>query len=186
MMIKDIIADAETRMKKAIAATSSEFATVRTGRASAALLGRITVDYFGNATPLNQLATISVPESRLILIQPWDKSTFENIEKAILHSDLGLTPSSDGTFIRLSIPPLNEERRKELDRVVKNIAEEGRIAVRNIRRDANESLKLLEKEHEISEDDRRRAQQQVQEVTDKCVEEIDEMLKNKEKEVMEV
>jgi len=185
-MIKDVIAQAETKMKKAIAATSSEFATVRTGRASSALLDRITIEYYGNPTPLNQVATISVPEPRLILIQPWDKSTFSSIEKAILQSDLGLTPSNDGTYIRLAIPPLSEERRKELDRVVKHLAEEGRIAIRNVRRDAIESLRALEKKHEISEDDLRRARDQIQKLTDKYIEEINEMLKKKEKEIMEV
>ncbi|MBI4744917.1 MAG: ribosome recycling factor [Actinobacteria bacterium] len=185
-MVDKILNEAESKMKKAILAVSSEFSTVRTGRASPALLDRIMVDYYGTPTPLNQLATVSVPEARLLTIQPWDKSSMENVEKAILQSDLGLTPSNDGTIIRLPIPHLNEERRKELAKVIKGIAEEGRVAIRNIRRDANEHLKALEKKHEISEDDLRRFQEKVQKITDKYIEEIDAMLSNKDAEIKEV
>jgi ribosome recycling factor len=185
-MADKVLSEAEIKMKKAIQALSSEFSTVRTGRASPALLDRIMVDYYGSQTPLNQIATISVPESRMLIIQPWDKSAVENIEKAILQSDLGLTPSNDGIIIRLPIPSLNEERRKDLAKIVKGMAEEGRIAVRNIRRDANEHLKSLEKKHEISEDDLRRFQEKVQKITDKHIDEIDTMLSNKDAEIKEV
>lgn len=185
-MIKEVLAETEEKMKKAISVVRSEFGTVRTGRASVSLLDRITVDYFGTPTPLNQLATITAPEPRLLMVQPWDKSTLPNVEKAILQSDLGLTPSNDGTFIRLPIPPLTEERRKELVKVVKGLAEEGRISIRNVRREANEALKAMEKRHEISEDDLHRTEEQVQKLTDNYIKEIDEMLKNKEKEIVEV
>lgn len=185
-MIKKVLAEAEEKMKKAISVVRSEFGTVRTGRASVSLLDRITVDYFGTPTPLNQLATVTAPEPRLLMIQPWDKSTLPNVEKTILQSDLGLTPSNDGTFIRLPIPALTEERRKELVKVVKGLAEEGRISVRNVRREANEVLKAMEKRHEISEDDLYRTEEQVQKLTDNYIKEIDEMLKNKEKEIVEV
>lgn len=185
-MIKKVLAEAEEKMKKAISVVRSEFGTVRTGRASVSLLDRITVDYFGTPTPLNQLATVTAPEPRLLMIQPWDKSTLPSVEKAILQSDLGLTPSNDGTFIRLPIPLLTEERRKELVKVVKGLAEEGRISIRNVRREANEALKAMEKRHEISEDDLYRTEEQVQKLTDNYIKEIDEMLKNKEKEITEV
>ncbi len=185
-MTKEILKEAEEKMKKAVSVVRSEFGTVRTGRASVSLLDRIQVEYFGNPVPLNQLASITAPEPRMLIVQPWDKSTFAGIQKAILQSDLGLTPSSDGNVIRLPVPPLTEERRKELVKVVKGIAEEGRVTVRNIRREANENLKGKEKLHEISEDDRYRAEGKVQELTDKYVEEIDTMLKNKEKEIIEV
>ncbi|MEW6188704.1 MAG: ribosome recycling factor [Actinomycetota bacterium] len=171
-------------MKKAIAATGGEFTGVRTGRASASLLDRVMVDYYGTKTPLNQLATVMVPEPQLIVIQPWDKSSIGNIEKAILKSDLGLTPSSDGNVIRLPFPPLTEERRKELVRVVRKMAEEGRIAIRNVRRDAKEALEDLKKDGEISEDEFERAKEKLQKITDKYVSEIDEMLKHKEEEIM--
>lgn len=185
-MTKRVLAEAEEKMKKAISVVRSEFGTVRTGRASVSLLDRIMVDYFGAPTPLNQLATISAPEPRLLMIQPWDKSILANVEKAILQSDLGLTPSNDGTFIRLPIPQLTEERRKELVKVARGLAEEGRISIRNIRREANETLKAMEKRHEISEDDLYRVEEQVQKLTDKYIKEIDEMLGHKEKEITEV
>lgn len=185
-MVDKILNEAESKMKKAILALSSEFSTVRTGRASPALLDRIMVDYYGSQAPLNQVATISVPESRMLMIQPWDKSAMENIEKAILQSDLGLTPSNDGTIIRLPIPSLDEERRKNLAKIIKGMAEEGRIAIRNIRRDANEHLKSLEKKHEISEDDLKRFQEKVQKITDKHINEVDTMLSNKDTEIKEV
>jgi ribosome recycling factor len=185
-MTKRVLAEAEEKMKKAISVVRSEFGTVRTGRASVSLLDRIMVDYFGAPTPLNQLATISAPEPRLLMIQPWDKSILANVEKAVLQSDLGLTPSNDGTFIRLPIPQLTEERRKELVKVARGLAEEGRISIRNIRREANETLKAMEKRHEISEDDFYRVEEQVQKLTDKYIKEIDEMLGHKEKEITEV
>ncbi len=182
--ILETLAEAERRMKKAIAATGSEFIGVRTGRASASLLDRVMVDYYGTIIPLNQLATVMVPEPQLIVIQPWDKSSIGNIEKAILKSDLGLTPSSDGNVIRLPFPPLTEERRKELVRVVRKMAEDGRIAIRNVRRDAKEALEDLKKDGEISEDEFERAKEKLQKITDKYVSEIDEMLKHKEEEIM--
>lgn len=185
-MIKEVLKEAEEKMKKAISVVGSEFRTVRTGRASASLLDRVQVEYYGTLTPLNQLATVTAPESRLLMVQPWDKSILADIEKAILQSDLGLTPSNDGNVIRLPIPLLTEERRKELVKVVRGIAEEGRVAVRNIRREANESLKGMEKKHEISEDDMYRAENQVQELTDKYIEEVDKVLKSKEEEITEV
>lgn len=184
--IDQIVAHAEDRMKKAISVLRDEFLTVRTGHASTALLNRVMIDYYGSQVPLKQLATISAPEPRLIVIQPYDKTTIGNIEKAILQSDLGITPNNDGTVVRLPIPPLTEERRNELIRVVKNMAEEGRVAIRNIRRDANEHLKELKKLKEVSEDDERRAEEEMQKRTDKYIAEIGEMLKNKEEEIMEV
>lgn len=185
-MIDQIISAAEVKMKKAVSATQAEFATVRTGRASAALLERVTVDYYGTPTPLNQIANVTVPEPQLLVVHPWDKTVLEAAEKAILASDLGLTPSSDGTVIRLPFPPLNEERRLELVKVVKRIAEDGRVAVRNIRRDAKDHLKAEEKNHEISQDDQQRAEDAVQKLTDKHVAEIDKVLGAKETEIMEV
>jgi len=184
--ISKITNEAEDRMKKAVSAVAAEFMTVRTGRASAAILDRITVDYYGTQSPLKAVANIMVPEPQLIVIQPWDKSVIPNVEKAILQSDLGLTPSNDGTVIRLPFPPLTEERRKDIVKIVKKYAEGGRVAIRNIRRDANDHLKQAEKNKEISEDDLKRAQDNVQELTDKYINEIDEMLSTKENEVMEV
>jgi len=173
-------------MKKAVAATQTEFTTVRTGRASASILDRVTVDYYGTPTPLNQLANITTPEPQLLVVHPWDKSSLDAVQKAILASDLGLTPSSDGTVVRLPFPALNEERRVELVKVVKRITEDGRVAVRNVRRDANDHLKGEEKNHEISRDDEERALDQVQKLTDTYVAEIDSMLERKEQEIMEV
>lgn len=185
-MIAQIVKDAEERMKKGVAATQAEFTTVRTGRASASILDRVTVDYYGTPTPLNQLSNITTPEPQLLVVHPWDKSSLEAVQKAILASDLGLTPSTDGTVIRLPFPALNEERRVELVKVVKRIAEDGRVAVRNVRRDANDHLKAEEKNHEISRDDEERALETVQKLTDKYIAEIDEMLERKEQEIMEV
>ncbi|HEX21792.1 MAG TPA: ribosome recycling factor [Actinobacteria bacterium] len=185
-MINEVIKNARERMKKAIIATGHELAGVRTGRASASILDRINIDYYGTKTPINQAASISVPESQLLLIQPWDKSIIAEIEKAILNSDLGITPANDGQVIRLPFPPLSEERRKELVKIVKKYAEEGRVAVRNIRRDANEHLKKEEKNHEISEDDLARAEDEVQKLTDGKIKDIDDLLTMKEKEIMEV
>ena len=185
-MLELIYSDAEERMEKVINAFQRELATLRAGRATPALLDRIEVDYYGTVTPLNQLAGVSAPESRLLVIQPWDKQSLGDIEKAILKSDLGLTPTSDGNIIRLAIPQLTEERRKELVKLVRKKAEEGKVSIRNIRRDANEEIKQLEKSSDITEDERRRAQDKIQEITDKKIVEIDEVTNAKEKEMMEV
>lgn len=184
--VQAVLQDSEDKMKNAIQATRRELASIRTGRANPSLLERIHVDYYGTPTPLTQMASVSVPEARLLVIQPWDKSAMKDIEKAILASDLGLTPNSDGAVLRIQIPQLTEERRRDLARVARKEAEDKRVAVRNVRRDANESLKDLEKDGTISEDDSRRAQAQVQELTDKYVAEIDELLAAKEKEILEV
>ena len=173
-------------MDKSVEATQLEFNTVRTGRASAALLDRITVDYYGQPTPLKQLATINVPEPRMLTVQPFDPSSIKEIERAILESELGLTPSNDGKVIRLPIPQLTEERRKELVKVVRNMAEEGRVAVRNVRRDAIHHLKELVDNGEVGSDEEHRAEDRVQKLTDEHVHEIDELLKRKEAEIMEV
>lgn len=185
-MIKELVSDAEDKMKKAIDVLRKDYASLRAGRATPALLDKIAVDYYGVPTPINQLANISVPEPRSLVIQPWDKSAMSGIEKAILKSDLGLTPNNDGTVIRLTIPQLTQERRNEMVKVVKKKAEDARVAIRNIRRDANDHLKDLEKKHEISEDDFKRAQDDVQKLTDKSIKEVDQVLENKEQEVMEV
>lgn len=183
---KQLLKVAEDRMKKAVEVTRHDLATVRTGRASSALLDRINVDYYGTPTPVNQIASISVPEPRMLIVQPWDKSAIGTIEKAILKSDLGLSPSNDGQVIRIPIPTLTEERRKELIKVVRNVAEEGRVAVRNIRRDSNDKLRDWEKNHEISKDDLQHGQSDIQKLTDKYIGEIDQVLSNKENEVLEV
>lgn len=185
-MINELFKDAEKRMAGAVGATKDEFAGVRTGRANPALLDRVQADYYGTPTPITQMATVSIPEPRLIVIQPWDKSSIKDIEKAILQSDLGLNPMNDGTVIRVALPQLTEERRKELVRLVRKIAEEQRVAVRNIRRELIEDIKALEKEGEISEDESRRAQTRAQELTDKYVADIDKLLEQKETEIMEV
>ncbi|MCK4257519.1 MAG: ribosome recycling factor [Halanaerobiales bacterium] len=185
-MRAQVLRETEEKMKKVIEATKREFGTVRTGRARPSLVEGIKVDYYGTPTPLNQMAQISVPEPRLITIKPWDKSVISSIEKAIMKSDLGLNPNSDGEVIRLSIPQLTEERRKKLVKVVKKKAEEERIAIRNLRRDANEELKLYKEESEISEDDMYQGLDEVQEVTNEFVKKIDELLKEKEAEIMEV
>jgi ribosome recycling factor len=184
-MIDDTLQETKDRMGKTIADLGNELKRVRTGRASLSLLDGIRVDYYGTQTPLNQMASLSVPESRLIVIQPWDVSVIKEIEKAILKSDLGLTPSSDGKLIRISIPPLTEERRKELVKVVSKMCEEHKIATRNIRRDANELLKGFKKDGDIAEDDAFKAQDQVQKITDEYIGKIDEIYKNKEKEILE-
>lgn len=185
-MITEVIKEASDHMDKTIAVLSQEFAGVRTGRASAQILDRITVEYYGAKTPISQLAAIKSPEPQLLVIEPWDKSVMGPIEKAIRASDLGLNPSSDGSVIRVPFPALNEERRKELVRLCKQYAEESRVAVRNIRRDANERLKRLEKDGAISKDDLHRAEAEVQKVTDVYISRIDEALKRKEEEIMEV
>ena len=184
-MLKDIYKDAETRMHKAVENTRQEFATLRTGRASTALLEGIMVDYYGTQVPLPQVAAIRAPEPRLLAIQPYDKQTLIDIEKAILKSDLGLTPSNDGTVVRLPIPEPTSERRKELVQLAHKLAEDGRIAVRNIRRDANQHTEELKHDKEISEDQTRDAHDEIQKYTDRFVAEIDSLLKAKEREILE-
>jgi ribosome recycling factor len=184
-MIESIFQETKESMGKSIEAIKNEFKRVRTGRASLSILDPIRVDYYGTLTPLNQMASLSTPESRLITIQPWDVSVIKDIEKAILKSDLGLTPSNDGKLIRIAIPPLTEERRKQLVRSTQKKSEEFKIAVRNIRRDANEMLKSLKKDGEISEDDAFRAQDQVQKITDEHIQLIDDICEEKEKEILE-
>ena len=185
-MIDDVLTDASRRMDKTVEATRHEFTTVRTGRASTALLDRVQVEAYGTRMPLNQLATISVPEPRMLTITPFDKSTMRDIERAIQESDLGLTPSNDGQMIRLPIPQLTEERRKELVKQVRHMAEEGRVSARNVRRDALHQLKEAEKNGETGADDVHRAEDRLQKVTDEHVHKIDEMLKRKEAEILEV
>ena len=185
-MPEAIISHAEDRMTKAITALSHELSGVRTGRASGALLERLTVDYYGASTPLLQLAGVSTPEPQLLVIAPYDKSIMRAIEKAILASDLGLNPSNDGVIIRVPIPSLTEERRRELVKMCGKYAEESRVGVRNVRRDANDQLKKSEKDGNISQDDLRRAEAEIQKLTDANIREIDEMLKRKELEIMEV
>jgi ribosome recycling factor len=185
-MVDDLLQDASRRMDKSVESVRHEFNSVRTGRASPALLDRVHVDYYGQRTPLKQLATIGAPEPRLLTIQPFDPSSLRSIERAIQESDLGLTPSNDGKLIRLPIPQLTEERRKELVRVVRHMAEEGRVAVRNVRRDAIHQLKELVDEGEIGADEEHRAEDRAQKLTDEHVKAIDEVLKHKEAEIMEV
>ncbi|MFE5428075.1 ribosome recycling factor [Peribacillus simplex] len=185
-MPKQVISNAKTKMEKAIGAYTRELASIRAGRANASLLDRISIDYYGSPTPVNQVAGISVPEARLLVIQPYDKTVLGEIEKAILKSDLGLNPSNDGSVIRIAIPALTEERRKELVKVVKKEAEEAKIAVRNVRRDANDDLKKLEKSGEITEDDLRGYVEDIQKMTDGNITKIDEITKDKEKEILEV
>ena len=185
-MLDDLLDDAKRRMAKSVDATKHEFATVRTGRASAALLDRVAVDYYGAKTPLNQLASISVPEARMLVVTPFDRSTMKEIERAIMESDLGITPSNDGKIIRLPIPTLTEERRKDLVKVVRHIAEDGKVAVRNVRRDTLHHTKELERNGDAGADDVRRAEDQVQKLTDDHVAQIDAALKNKEAEILEV
>lgn len=185
-MIEDIIADTEAKMKKTVEFFRKELTTIRAGRASPALVEKITVDYYGTPTPINQLATISVPEPRLLVIQPWDKTQVGAVEKAIAKSDLGIHPQSDGHLIRLAIPQLTEERRAELVKFIRKKAEEERVALRNQRREANDFLKDLCKEGELPEDDRDRALEEIQELTDKYIAEVDKLLAAKEKELMEV
>ncbi len=184
--MKEHLDDARKRMDKSVKAFQSEIARVRTGRASVALLDGIKVDYYGSTMPLNQMATITVAEARLIVIQPWDPSAIGAIEKAIQRSDLGLTPVNDGKVVRISIPPLTEERRKELVKMVRKMAEEARVAIRNIRRDILDDLKKMKKEGELAEDDFYRAQDKLQKITDEHIEKIDKILETKEKEIMTV
>jgi len=184
-MLDEIYEDLKDRMQKTLTTLERDLKRVRTGRASASLLDGIRVDYYGTPTPLNQVASVSVPEARLLLIQPWDHQVIGPIEKAILKSELGLNPMSDGKVIRIAIPPLSQERRRELVKVVKKMAEDNKVALRNIRRDANEMLKDLKKEKEISEDGFFRAQEEVQKITDDFIKNIDEIVGTKEKEILE-
>ena len=183
-MIDDLLKDARDRMGKSIESTRHEFATVRTGRASPHLLDRVNVDYYGAQTPLKQIATVAASEARLLTITPYDKTSIKSIEKAILESDVGLTPSNDGNVIRLTIPELTEERRKDLVKVVHSLAEEGRVAVRNIRRDCMHHLRDLRKAGDAGEDEERRAEAELQKLTDGKVKDIDELLKGKEEEIL--
>ncbi|HRS03045.1 MAG: ribosome recycling factor [Spirochaetota bacterium] len=180
------IKNSEDRMKKTIASLKDDLASIRTGRASAALFDKIRVDYYGEKSPLNQVANISIPEARLIVIQPWDRAMIGEIEKAIRTSELSLNPSNDGKVIRISIPPLTEERRKDLAKQAKNLAEQSRVAIRNIRRDGNEELKKAQKNGELTEDDESKAETELQNLTDKYIKEINHILEEKEKEIMEV
>jgi ribosome recycling factor len=184
--IDELLQDARERMSKSVDAIRHEFASIRTGRASPALLDRISVDYYGTATPLKQLATISAPEPRLLTVQAYDKSSIKNIEKAILESDVGLTPNNDGNLIRLSIPELTEERRKQLVKVVHGIAEEGRVAIRNIRREVMHDLRELKGEGDVGSDDEHRAEVELQKLTDGKISDLDALMKGKEAEVLEV
>jgi ribosome recycling factor len=185
-IIDELLADARDRMTKSVESTRHEFGSVRTGRASPALLDRVSVDYYGTATPLKQLATISAPEARMLTIQPYDKASIKAIERAILESDVGLTPGNDGNLIRLSIPELTEERRRQLVRVVRHIAEEGRVAIRNIRRDVMHDLRELKEAGDAGSDDEHRAEVELQKVTDGRIAELDELLKHKEEDILEV
>lgn len=184
--IPEILADAESRMKKSVEALTKELDSIRTGRASPVLLESVIVSYYGSPTPVNQLASISVPEARVLLIQPWDKQAIKDIEKGILASDLGLTPSNDGIVIRINLPIPTEERRRELVKMVGKRVEEGHVAVRNIRRDGIERLRLMEKNKELGQDEGRRAQDQLQRLTDTYIQKMDSLRKEKEAEVMEV
>ncbi|MEE8315769.1 MAG: ribosome recycling factor [Syntrophobacteria bacterium] len=186
MMVDEIFEDLKDRMGKSIESLKREYSRLRTGRASISLLDGIRVSYYDTPTPLNQMASLAVPEPRLIVIQPWDKTAIEDIEKAILKSELGLTPMNDGKVIRISIPPLTEERRKELVKVARKMSEENKVAIRNIRRDANEMLKDLKKEKEISEYDLFRSQEEVQKATDQFISQVDELCAAKEKEILEI
>ena len=185
-VIDELLEDAGDRMHKSVESTQHEFSTVRTGRASPALLDRVTVDYYGAMTPLNQLSTISAPEARLLTVQPYDKSSIKAIEKAINESDVGLTPTNDGNLIRLSIPELTEERRRDLVKVLRNLAEEGRISIRNVRRDTMQHLRELKADGEASSDDEHRAEVELQKLTDGRVGELESLLKAKEEEILAV
>ena len=186
MEVKELLAQEETRMDKSIEALKHEFASIRTGRASVSLLDKVMVDYYGTPSPINQVANISVPEPRMILIAPWDKSMIGAIEKAILQSDLGLNPGNDGAQIRLVIPQLTEERRKEIVKVVHKKAEDAKVAIRNIRRDANDAIKKEEKAKKITEDDAKDGLDQIQKLTDAKIKQIDQLKDVKEKDVLEV
>jgi len=184
-MPKETMRETHGKMEKALESTGNELASIRTGRASIALLDGVNVEYYGSKSPISQVASVSIPEARLMVIQPWDKSTIGEIERAILKADLGLNINNDGNVIRITIPELTEERRKELAKHAKKLAEEGKVAIRTIRREANESLKKLEKAGELPEDDCRKEQSKVQDLTDEHVKKVDEMMDAKEKEIME-
>ena len=183
MTVKEILHDTETKMKKTIEATQREFSIIRTGRASGAILESVKVDYYGTPTPVKQLAAISTPDARLIVIQPWDKNVMPEIEKAILKSDIGITPTNDGKVIRLSMPPLTQERRQELDKVLKKIAEDGHISIRTARHVAIETVRKSEKDKIITEDEKFKTQDDIQKLTDKYIKDIDLLLAGKEKEI---
>ncbi|BCA79570.1 ribosome recycling factor [Desulfuromonas sp. AOP6] len=185
-MYKDVLDNARQNMDKALDNLKREFSRVRTGRANVSLLDEVRVNYYGTPTPLNQVGTLTVPEPRLITIQPWEKQLIPEIEKAIYKSDLGLNPSSDGQLVRIAIPPLTEERRKDMVKQVRRMGEDAKVAVRNARRDANEMLKKLEKDKEISEDDLKRAEKEVQDLTDAHIKKIDDTVAHKETEIMEI
>ncbi|WP_027405621.1 ribosome recycling factor [Anaerovibrio sp. RM50] len=185
-MINDIISSNEQRLNKSIDALKREFGSLRAGRATPSLLDKVMVDYYGTPTPVNQVAKVSVPEARMIMIQPWEKTMLHEIEKAIMKSELGLSPNSDGTAIRLSIPQLTQERRKELVKTVSKKAEEAKVAIRNIRRDANEHIKKLEKDKEITEDESKKGQEKFQKIVDGFIKNVDTLKEAKEKEIMEV
>ncbi|MDD4048980.1 MAG: ribosome recycling factor [Clostridia bacterium] len=185
-MLKDIIFETEEKMKKTIEAMKKELSTMRVGRANPSILEKIQVEYYGTMTPVNQVANISVPEPRLIIVQPWDKTLVAQVEKAILKSDLGLNPSNDGSIIRIAIPQLTQERRLELVKVAKKKAEDTRVNIRNIRRDANDNIEVIEKDKIVSEDDAKKGQDDIQKLTDKYIKELDGVLNIKEKEIMEV
>lgn len=186
MTTKDIFTSHEEKMKKALDALRKEYATLRANRATPSLLDKVMVDYYGTPTPINQVATVSIPEPRMIVLQPWEKSLLGKMEKAILKSDLGLTPNNDGSVIRLAIPQLTQQRRLELVKVVHKKAEDGRVAIRNLRRDANDSIKKLEKDKLISEDEGKKAQDDIQKLTDKYIKELEHIMASKEKEIVEV
>lgn len=185
-MISDVLESAEDRMKKTIQATERDLATVRTGRASTSIIDHLRVDYYGTPTPLSQLATIAVPEARLLTIQPWDRGAMDPIEKAILKSDIGITPSNDGTIIRLTFPQLTQERRQDLTKVVHKKTEDGRVALRNIRRDAHEEMRAMEKRKEVSEDEQKRGAEQLQKLVDRYIAQLDQVGKAKETELLEI
>lgn len=185
-MINEVLADGKKRMEGALNALENDFGKLRTGRASTSLVDQISVDYYGTPTPINQLASVSVPDSRSIAIQPWDKGAFPLIEKALQHSDLGLNPVNDGKMLRINIPPLTEERRKELVKIAKKYTEDSKVAIRNVRRDMNDTLKKMEKDKDISEDENRKAQDDVQKLTDDYVKKCDEACAEKEKEILEI
>lgn len=185
-MATDILSDAESRMKGAVESLKKDLAGIRTGRASPALVDRLTVEYYGNPTPLNQIANVSAPEPRLLVIQPWEKSSIGPIEKAILKSDLGLTPSNDGRLIRLAIPQLTKERRQDLVKFVKKRVEEGRVAVRNVRREGHDGLRAREKDKSLSEDEAKRLQERLQKLTDAMIAELEQVGQKKEEEILEV
>ncbi|HZG15113.1 MAG TPA: ribosome recycling factor [Candidatus Bathyarchaeia archaeon] len=185
-MPQSILKDMEERMTKAIGTLKKDLATLRAGRANPAMLDKVVVDYYGTPTPISQLANINAPEPRMLQIQPWDKGALKEIDRAIQQSDLGLTPSNDGNIIRIAVPPLTEERRKELVKVAGKSGEEAKVAIRNIRRDANDEIKKLEKAATISEDESRRYQESIQKTTDKYIAEVDKIVKDKEKDILEV